>query len=289
MDKINFNITEIKPIEKSNLKQYDVNVVLNGNLLRHVIFNADEVVPAGRFNFAEFDLFTCGCGDPYCAGFHTSVIQKKIGNSVKWTFPTDKSYKVEKLEYEFDRIEFENSIESLRTKMLELEKDSAYPCASIDSSYGEDTTCEVRSSLTETFQWQEEHYVAKQKFETMLQEKFNDYLNKSFIFEYEGKTSKENLDFEYLVCRAINQWPPREKLGAYLKKAEASGNAIVEMLSTQNYKPLAKMVYSAYKQFANSKEENNHTAVMWDTFDYQLGEVTQKETFDLSKLKLIAV
>lgn len=292
MDKINFELTEVTPIEKTSLKQYDVKVVLNGFSLGHVIFNADTVVPAGRFDFAEFDLFTCGCGVPGCAGFHTSVIQKKSDHSVKWIFPTDKSYNVEKMEYDFDRIQFENTVESLRTKMLELEKDDTYPVASIsdDSSYGDDdATCEVRSSLSESFQWQEDHYNAKQKFEAMLQEKFHTYLNKAFAFEYEGKNSKETLDFKYLVCRAINDWPSREKLGAYLKKAEAAGNAIAEMFSTQNYKPLAKMVYSAYKQFANSKEEDNHTAVMWDTFDYQLREISQKEEFDLNKLKLIAV
>jgi hypothetical protein len=291
MDKINFELTEVTPIKNTNLKDYDVRVVLNGTALGHVIFNTDTVVPAARFNFAEFDLFTCGCGVPGCAGFHTSVIQKKTDNSVKWTFPTDKSYNVEKLEYEFDRIEFEHTVESLRTKMLELEKDNIYPISSVsdDSSYGDNTACEVRSSLTESFQWQEDHYNAKQKFEAMLQEKFPTYLNKAFAFKYDGKISKETLDFEYLVCRTINEWPSREKLAAYLKKAEASGNAIVEMLSTQNYKPLAKMVYSAYKQFANSKAEDNHTVVMWDTFNYQLEEISQKEKFDLSKLKLVTV
>lgn len=292
MDKINFEITEITPIKNTNLKDYDVRVILNEKPLGHVIFNASEVVPAGRFHFAEFDLFTCGCGVAGCAGFMTSVIQNKTEKSVKWIFPTDKSYKVEKLEYEFDRVEFENTVEALRSKMLELEKENIYPVSSIsdDRSYGNDNAvCEAKSSLAEDFKWQQDYYDVKQNFENLLKQKFPTLCDKLFTFQYDGKQSAENLPFNYLICKSLNQWPANEKEKAYLKKVEAMGNAIVEMIYKQNYIPFAKMVHSSYHQFSVSKDRNKFDLVVFETFEYELQNMVEEDGFSLNKLKLVVI
>src|ERR1700712_3765250 len=102
MDNIKFEITEVKKC--GNLNQYDVIVILNDVPLIHRIFNGGSVVPLSAYDSGEFDLFTCGCGVPGCAGFHAEVIQNKTETTVKWQFPSGDSYSVEKLEYEFDRV-----------------------------------------------------------------------------------------------------------------------------------------------------------------------------------------
>jgi hypothetical protein len=291
MDKIEFTIGEITEIKNSNIREYDVQVILNGTVLTHQIFNAGDVVPTSRFDFAQFDLFTCGCGVAGCAGFFTRVIHQKTNNSVKWTFPDDNSYIVEKLEYEFDRSEFENALENLRNKMLDLEKDNCYPCSFIDydSSYGEaNPNYKPKSSVLEAFEWCENYYKAEQNFDKLLKEKFSDFYNKSFVFQYNDKRSEEKLDFKYLVCRVMNEWPSPKKTKAYLKKAEATGNAVVEFISNKNSKPFVKMAYSSYSQFSQS-DANDYESVMIDTFGNDLESIIDAENFSLKDLQLVTV
>lgn len=293
MDKIQFSLTEVKPFKKSNLKDFDVKVVLNGQTLKHSIFNGCQVVAASRYDFAEFDLFTCSCGVSGCAGFHIEIIQNKTGDKVKWTFPDDKSYAVEKLEFEFERVEFEQEFEQLRTKIFELEKDNAYMtvCISDTYEYGTDGTeveqYEVREKLSKTFAWYEGRYEANQNFNIMLKEKFPDVYGKSLCFKYEGKTNDKvnSFDLTYLVCRSINKWPESKNQKSYLKKSEKAGKAIEKALFENDFQEFTKMVHAEYAEFNDNKDSINES--VWSAFEYSLDRLVKKDNFDMNKLSII--
>jgi hypothetical protein len=293
MDKIQLAITEITPCDKSSLKEYDVQVIFNGVALKHNIFNAGPVVPASRFDFAEFDLFTCSCGIAGCAGFHNQVVQNKTADTVKWTFPDDKSYSVDKLEYEFDRVQFEQEFETLRSKMLELQKEKTHQVTFIrdeNEYFGVDKEgderFEVKDELTETFEWYESRYTAKQNFNSMLKEKFPAIHGKNIRFEYEGKTNTYPFDFNYAVCRAMNQWPEKRKEKAYLKRAEAAGKAVEKAIFENDKKNLVEIVHAAYKEFAEPGKENDQSNSFWHGFQLDWYEFGEEKDFDVNKLKI---
>lgn len=294
MDQIKLEITEIQSYEKSILKGYDVAVFFNGIKLKHTIFNGCEVVPASRYDFANFDLFTCSCGVAGCAGFHTAVIQEKTSETVKWIFPNDNSYSVDKIEFEFNRPQFEQEFEKLRTKMLELEKNNMHlvTCIRDESDYaGSDVgenRFEVQNRLGETFNWYADRYEARQNFNTMLKEKFSNIYQKVFRFKYEGKVEDGSFDLSYLVCRSLNQWPEKKKEKAYLKKAKAAGKAIEKALCEKNYMSFMKMVHKSYESFITSEVKGNYKETMWCAFEFELYKLVKKEDFVLGKLEIIA-
>ena len=92
MDKIRLQISEIDTLEKTSYKSYEVEIFLNEKTLGSSLFNAAEVLSAIKFDFTEFDLFTCSCVVPGCAGYHSPLTQQKTKNIVKWTFPSENYY-----------------------------------------------------------------------------------------------------------------------------------------------------------------------------------------------------
>lgn len=296
MDKIKFQITDVAPCEKTKIMLYDVEVVLNDKPLGHRVFNGVNVIPASKFDFAEFDLFTCGCGVAGCAGFHTEVIQNKKEKAVQWTFPNDQSYNVNKLIYEFERLDFEGQIEDLRSQMLKLEKLNMHltMCVKEDEGYDDEeaeekNSFEVLHKLEESFKWSEDHYDVTEKYHKMLKNKFSQFYGKAFCFEYNEKKSEE-IQFTYFILRAMNQWPNKKNEKSFLKKAEKTANAIIEYFRNQNSKPLIQIVYKEYSKFnLEFTGQDKEKLLFYGTFKYPLDQVITKEEFEIDKVSLAIV
>jgi len=293
MDQIKLEVTQIKNCEKSSIKQYDISVILNKVALGHVIFNGEEVIPASKIDAIEFDLFTCDCGVPGCAGFHTSIIQKKTENTVKWIFPTDKSYSVSKLEYEFDRRQFEEEFNTLKYKMVELEKRNTHliTCIRDLSQYsdGENLEGDKRfevSSIAESFKWYDNRHKTKQKFDELLKEIAPHLADKKLSFQYEGKIS-ENFDFEYVICRMLNEWPRNDRQ-RYFKNVRAAAKAIDAFIVNNDNSQFAKIMSDSYKDFVDAKESKDYFAeTVWNGLDILVDKLVTEEEFKLDKLSIV--
>lgn len=289
MDKIKLTTTEVKSHEGSKFRTYDVVVSLNNVVFPYNIFNGLNVVVASRYNFAEFDLFTCTCGESGCAGFNTKIIQSKSGDKVKWVFPNDESYQVEKLEYEFDKKEFEEEFQQLYNKMLKLEKEELYFVTSLSPKYSEDEDnteiFSLESTLTEGFQWYINHYENEKMFYDFLKKTFPDLYKKSFYFKYDSKVGSYYTNFKDLIFGIMNEIPNNHE--NYLTKVKKAGEAVENLVYNGNATSFFDMLHTAYGKFSKDPNVKNDGENIWSRFSDKLDEIINKEEFNPEKLKLI--
>ena len=285
MDKIRLQISEIDTLEKTSYKSYEVEIFLNEKTLGSSLFNAAEVLSAVKFDFTEFDLFTCSCGVPGCAGYHSPVTQQKTKNIVKWTFPSENYYSTEKLIYEFNRKEFELIFKSLTKRMIELENDNVhhYSLLRDESSYvgfdeekGEESYS-LKDSLKKSVKWYDRRFKSEENFNILLNSVAPDLMNKSFVIEYDGVKGENGYTLHSVICRSMNQFPQKVKEPFFWAKAKLTIKAVREAL-TGNNKLLVKIIHNANAKF----DDNGFHLVSYDFH----GKLTE-ENFDLTKLRYV--
>jgi len=282
MDQINFTLTDSKLSYNKKFNEYDVRVSLNGISLGDNLFNACSVIAAHKYNFAEFHLFTCGCGVPGCAGYHTEVIQTKTASVVNWKFPKDSSYKVDKLEYTFDTAQFNAEFKKIIFQILKLEKENTHltSCVDFHDEFDEQEPTGV-TPFTVGVKWYSTHYQAIQNLVMMLEEKFPSLYNKSFYIKYGDEVTDSEYDFKSLLCRMVNHYPRKVKDKRFLDKIEKVGR----MVEANDYTSIIKTVHDAYKQF-NEKSKRNKNESFWRTFQWELQSIVKEEDFDVKGVSI---
>lgn len=293
-DTISLNIGKIEPCENSEYKGYSVEVSLNGALLGNSIFNAAVSIAASKYNYAEFDLFTCSCGDPGCSGYFTQIKQEKKAEYVEWIFPKDEAYKLEKYQYEFCRKQFEEEFLKIEVEMLALEKINTYNYASLRdlASYvgfelDKNGQYEVKEMLEDEIDWHENRFAGEENFQKVVQENFPNLYDKEVYYLYDDKESYK-ISFDVLIRRGLNQWPSKKKEKIYLKQVIKMGKVIEESLKDSDTKKLNKKIYNSYKKAYGSQESKpSLNTIIWWALDYDLSQIAQEEGFEAKKLKLM--
>lgn len=284
MDTIKFKLTEPTLIEGSNLKCYDVKVILNGQQLPHSIFNAAEALSVYEFKSAEFDLFTCSCGVAGCAGFHDYVLHKKSIGEVIWTFPQEDYYKTDQKVYTFKQEQFDFEFKALKEKMLSLEKERVHheTMLSDEGLYEEENSKAVMTAfeLQKSLDWWNNLRTADANFNEFLLKNFPQEVQTTFSWVYDGEKSKESHDFASIVKRLLNKYPKNAKEPNYLKKVKKSGTALVQLLKNndKDFKSLANKSYSV----------NGLTPYCIIEFDFRNHPSLTEDNFNIEKLNLHA-
>jgi hypothetical protein len=282
MDKITLEVISCDLDIGIEVKKYDIRVVLNGNVLNHTNFNGEKAIAAIYHEFAQFDLFTCGCGEPGCAGFFMPVTQNKSATTVKWVFPNDNSYKVEKLEYKFDRTDFEKQFESIVNTIVSLEKEDKFllSCVNNNTSYDEvELVSDLAGAFEKGLKWNKTIFQAKENFYNMLNENFPTISNEEFYIYYDGKKSENKMILMDVISIMLNQWPRKPKDIAFLNKAIKAGKAVENMLMGNN-KDFIKTLVKSYKKFS---ENQNNKEIIWQRFDFDLMNLTNEIDFNIEK------
>lgn len=283
MDKIKFIVEKPISLDGVDFKKYDVEVYLNEKKLPHKLFNAVEVLPVYKYRSAEFDMFTCSCGVPGCAGFQSPVCQSTKEGVVTWTFPETDDYTTDKKEYQFDKKEFDNEFIRLKQKMLNYEKKNIIHDTFIidESIYSEEDNEGPRRKsnflLKNGMNYYENIYQGYQNFNDMLEKNYPELNEKEFKYIYEGKEGKYSYSLGEVTCMLLNQYPSRSKEKKYLKSCEKAVDAIIDMLNGQNEK-LKEIIYEHYE----GDEISSYSLVRWDFSENQ-----NEEDFDIEKLGLI--
>lgn len=195
MDDIKFKIQK----EKDG-KFFNVLLFLNGEKISNHIFNTFGVLPLMKLNDEEFDLYTCTCGVPGCAGFHEPILHKTNKNKVFWYFSDD--YNVEKKLYIFNKSLFNRKILELTNKVAELEKQNIFSMCSYDS-ISMDANNELKNDfcMFEYIKEKEDEGRIKEQFKKIIDENmpFFQYVNIS----YNGFTAKYKK--EELILMILNE------------------------------------------------------------------------------------
>lgn len=284
MDKIKFNFSEPSLIEGTNLKRYDIKVMLNNKQLPHSIFNAAEAVSVSDFKSVEFDLFTCSCGVAGCAGFQDYVLHKRSEQCVTWTFPKEDYYKTDKKVYTFKQDQFDEEFKALKDKMLSLEKEGVYheTMLSDEREFEQDESkiLMTAASLQESLDWWNNLRTADANFDEYIYTNFPKELQKKFSWVYDGEISKEVYDFGEIVKKLLNEYPRNAKEPRYLKKVKKSGTALVDFLNGNNerFKSIVSQSYSA----------NGLTPYCVVEFAFRNNPSVTEDNFNIEKLSLQA-
>lgn len=271
MDTIKFEVTNIAEIKNTDIKQCDVALFFNDLPIRGLL-NANEAIAASRFNVAEFDLFTCSCGVPGCAGYQEPVKQTKESGLAIWKFP--ECYKTDKNEYRFDHQQFTSAFDGLFSKLESLESDNIYAASNIDLMGDDDREEAVSTSirkgvdrLTGRFQADEDLHVAL---------KGHNLYGKEFRVGYGDQMCQYSIDLADLVCAVMNMYPYTNEENTYLETAKTTAQAI-ERLINGDRELFNKVVALGYR-------ENGLTA--YDFIDRYVHDIAE-EVFDINQIMLL--
>lgn len=272
MDTIQFEITDIRAIKDSAIKSCEVAMLFNGQPIPDGLFNAAEVIAASHFNIAEFDLFTCTCGVPGCAGYHSRVKQAKENGVVSWEIPEE--YRTDKQEYLFDSEQFSEAFKSLFSRLEELERDKIYVSSNFRSVIDDEDIDPV--SIRKGVDWLMDQFQADENLNVTLKNFKPDLYGKEFFVRYGDEVCRFKTDLHYLVCGIMNQYPRAAKDNFYLAKAKLAAKAVDNLIAGDNLL-FKKIVSRGYKN--NGLSAFNFI----DRYIYSIKE----EAFDIDKIGLI--
>lgn len=280
MDNIKIFIENPNNIQQK-YEVYDISVYLNDIKLPHNIFNLIEVLPIYKYNYVEFDLFTCSCGVAGCAGFQNPIIQNIKDNIVTWIFPDSNDYVTDKKIYNFELEQFKKVFSELFLEIIRLENKNKYHATMIfDESLYKKKSNNIpffrASKIKKSIKHYEEKYSGEQNFHNMLINSYPDFFFKKLKFVYNGYCSKEYYNLETIVCRVINQYPKKTKELAFLKKCQVAADSIIKFINGDK-KRLIKLAYNSYEKY-----DLNSNSIIY--FDFP--EV-KEEDFTFDKLEII--
>ena len=261
MDTIRFEIN--KKANKQYRKFYDVVLFLNDKPIQHDTFNIASVLGAYRCNYAEFFPFTCSCGEPGCAGFGREVKQFRKQYTVEWLFPNKETYKVEKLEYDFSKEQFDLQLDVLKHLIINLSKKGKLSIANLGDLGIKDNI----NTIGEINYYRKRFRRASKSYEN-LKLNFPEYINNTYYYKYEEQISWE-YDFRGLVYKLIGEQPEyvEEEFNLFLLLCRVGAKAIIQFLSDD------KLVF-------NTILKNNNLNYLC----YKLSDV---DNFDINKLEII--
>lgn len=285
MDIIKLDFTEPKEYKTVDFKGYEIILSLNDENFKNSLLNFVEVLSLIDLHFAEFDLFTCSCGIPGCAGYHYSVLHTVEDGIVTWTFPESNDYRTGKKVYRFDLISFKKVLKETIKRVKHLEKENIYHLLLIrdETDYvGFEDSSEtihytIKNKFMKEFKYTLNHFTGRQNFYDMLHSEFAGLMNKKFYWVYDGVQSKKELELDILIGNILNQYPSQSHEPYFLAKCKLAINAILD-LTKGNTRLFEKLTKHGYERC----ELNSYHAV-----DYYLSKEVTEENFDVSKLHLI--
>lgn len=282
MDSIKFVFGEATPVEETNFSQYLINIILNGHTFSSLL-NLSAVMALANFHYAEFDLFTCSCGEPGCAGFQSAVKQSISNGITTWKFPHSEAYTVaNNKEYHFDQKEFETILKNTLSAIFELESTNIFHESRIDSDYDyskdeeNPTEIYIATPITKSIIYYTDLYQSEQNFRDTLINTNPDLIGKSFNLLYNGIIVDEFIPFEFLISKTLNQFPSKKYEPFYLAKCKLMAVAIKEFLDGNN---------TRFKQITNRCYKINGMS-LYDMVGWHYNSQITKEIFDENKLTI---
>lgn len=290
MDSIKFNIDNFK--NSNGFSTYQIDVVINDEVIRDNLLNLPQIIAianVGGVPFqSSFDLLTCECGVPGCAGFHDQIKQKVTLEEVVWEFPSENYYNTKKLSYHFDKMHFMQEFKKLSNEVFSLEEKSFYHPSQLsddmfispeDQSSDEQVTI---LSLSKSVEIYKSYYLSYKKFNDVINYHFAEFAGQKFLFEYEGIILDKKIDysFEELICKILNEFPDSRGVSqSYLKRVVLAGVAIKEVMISGEHGRFNRVIERSWKK-------NGLTP--YDILHFPTDDINE-DNFDLNKLKFVKI
>lgn len=245
MDDIKFKVQK----EKDG-KFFNVLLFLNGEKLSNHIFNTFDILPLLNLTEEEFDLYTCTCGVPGCAGFHDPVLHKSNEKYVFWIFSDD--YAVEKKLYMFNKKLFNKKLSELIDKVNELENNNIFSMCSYDSiEMSEQEPLTNTVSVLEYIKEKEKRSLFNQKIKTIIDGNmpFFNYV----VLDFNGfKAKYKKEEFVLMVLNGgVHYTSSVKEKAKFIKSLDNSCEIIMDFLfnkRTERLIELEKKIWSKLDQ-----------------------------------------
>lgn len=284
MDSIKFIITEPSEVKNTAYQSCDVVVQFNQEELPHGFFNANQVMAASHIDFVEFDLFTCSCGEPGCAGFQAPVFQKKSDSQVTWQFPLEEMYHTQKKLYSFDKNQFEQEFLKLFNQLQKLEKENTFLASNFDHMGYEESELGFEPhppiTIAEGTDWWKNRLLAESKAHSIITNIIGDSFAESFTVQYEEQSYAHKVSAYDLIASIINDYPRGEDDQDYFDKLKKATDGFALALKG-DYKKIVDIIKSSYAE--NDLEPKDFICRWFWTFE---NNETEAE-LDLTKIRFI--
>ena len=285
MDLIKFDLNGDLVDVDNGIKSTPVHLEINGEPHPQLLDVASVLGLLG-VSWAEFNIFTCECGVPECAGYWEPILHVVEGNTVTWTVPkpadgtADEQYSGLKPLYRFDLSSFTETLEGLKAslQLLEHNKIAHSTLISYDIS-DRDEQISVINPVAKTSAAYQSTYLKEQEFHYFLLKEVPDLINSEFRWTYRGVSINEfKTEVEYLISGLLNSGPCyTSSMPWFLRKSKLAIKAIRMALQgdLSLYLKLAKHAYAKFKD-----EPPILSAIRYH------GAVIDVDTFDSNFLKL---
>lgn len=116
----------------------------------------------GQGTNASYDLFTCSCGVPGCAGFHEPITQTRTNGQVLWAVPDEKTAKLLGADHlVFDAAAFDAAIAALYTTLLDFEGQGIIAETLIDENGGDEGEERTHTTLENLGNWARPYFAGQ--------------------------------------------------------------------------------------------------------------------------------
>ena len=250
---------------------YDVIVLVDRKEIPYDILNGVAPIAASQVDNIEFDLFTCDCGEPGCAGFMDPILQEKTKDTVIWRLDGKYERLFGSSQLTFNREQFETTFNELYKTIKNLEDNKVYLWNMLDTFIVEDEKQNAPYSIDEGMKYFNNVFHFESLTKQTIKEAAPEYYNKEFIECYNGICSNHAAQFEWIVNGALNQYCSKfEGSKFFMAKVTYAAKAIVEFIENRNAKDLERFIKFQYRKSGLDLSDFSVFTQGTGGFDWQL-------------------
>lgn len=126
MDYIDFKIKYLDQNTFQEKKFFDIDILLNNKKVSNSVFNSIDTLASSSIDNCEFNLYTCSCGVPECAGYYEPIQQYTNDDIVTWKFPEKSPYIIDKQIYNFEKKRIFSTLTEIKEHILNLSTQNVF-------------------------------------------------------------------------------------------------------------------------------------------------------------------
>jgi hypothetical protein len=273
MNKIDFEIRKQDKIGK--YYYYDIHIIIDDYLYEYSPFNGVVPLAASEYDYTEFDLFNCTCGEAGCAGFHAPIKQEKENNTVTW-YLEDKYKEIfgtNKLV--FSQKAFEETFQNLTNNVKDLEKNGWHLFLLIDSFFEDDFEQNPPASVEEQLEYFYKVSRYDEEFFKVVKENAPEYFYEKFYECYGDECSIYTCEFPWIIQGIMNDVKLENKgMKFYMAKVAYATQAVCEFMKTGKCDNFEKILHHQYKKFELETKDlliwtRNSNSLDWNKLYYK--------------------
>lgn len=278
MNTIDFEIN--KHAKKIGQYEYfDVVVFVDGKEIPYDVLNGVTPLAASQMELVDFDLFTCDCGEPGCAGFMDPISQEKTSDSVVWKLAGKYEKLFETSKLVFNRQQFEEAFNKLYKVVRNLEDEGSYLLAMLDTHLVEYDDQREPYPVDQGMKYYKNVFYFESMTNNVIKNAAPDHYDKKFLECYDGECSRHLSEFSWIVNGVMNDFCTQHAGSQFfMAKVKYATKAVVDFIEHRNHDKLEKIISHQYRKSGLSLSDLSIFTQSKDELDWNLLSYIQQES-----------